>query len=195
MTSKNQLNKLTVREVAFDDLQDLFPIYNSEKRKYPLNKFPLSEWIYGPTIFLLAETKKSKIGFIVVRKKGEEASIDLLCVRRGFKKIDVEKELIKSATHILLNRIITIRIPKNKREKIKRFKEMGFNIIEEFKTEQLKNSFVIMSIKYVKKPVNLKIIKPVKKHYKKKKILKQNIEKLEKHTKYQDYFGKDMLGQ
>ncbi len=185
--------KLKVREVTFDDLQDLYPIYNSEKRKHPLNKYPLSEWIVGPTIFLVAETTKSKIGFIVVRRKGEEGSIDLLCVRKGFKRADVEKELVKSAAHILSNRIITIRVPLKSKEKIKRYKQMGFKVIEEFKTETPGDSFAILSIKYSPKPQNLKIIKPVRKHHKNKKTLKENLKKLEKHMSYEDYFGKDML--
>jgi len=185
--------KISVREVNFDDLQDLHPIYNSENRKHPLNKYPLTEWIVGPTIFLLAETQKSKVGFIVVRQKGEEGSIDLLCVKRGFKKADIEKELVKSASHILSNRIITIRIPLKSKDKIKRFKEMGFKIIEEFKTETPGHSFAILSIKYAPKPRNLKIMKPVRKHHKNKKTLKENLKKLEKHLEYEDYFGKDML--
>ena len=190
---KNSL-KIGVREVKIDDLQDLFPIYNSERKKHPLNKYPLSEWIFGDSVlFLLAETPKSKIGFIVVRKKGDEASVDLLCVKRGFKKEEVEKELVKSAAHALSGRIITLVVPKKSKEKIMRYKKIGFKIIEEFKAEKPGNSFVIMSIKYTPKPLSLKVVKPVKKHPKKKKILKQNLEKLKAQEEYNDYFGKDML--
>lgn len=172
-----------------DDLQDLFPIYNSSKKKYPLNKFPLTEWIFGNTVFLLAETSTSKVGFIAIRPKGEEASIDLFCIKRGLKKKEIEKALIKKAGEELKNKSVIVRVQKKKKAKIKAYKEMGFRIIEEIKGETPKDNVVILSQSFAPKPKKAKQVKKKKATS----TLKRNLEKLERETRYLDDFGSDML--
>lgn len=184
------MKDLNIRSVVIDDLQDLYPIYNSEKRKYPLNKFPLTEWIYGNTVFLLAETKHSKLGFIVVRPKGEEAVIDLFCIKRGIKKREIQNKLINKAGEKLVNKSIIVRVPKQKKTKLKAYREMDFKIVEEFKGETAKDSVVILSKIFNPK---LKQVKQIKKKPKSPDTLKRNLEKLEKETRYSDDFGSDML--
>ena len=84
---------MRVRKVMMKDVEVLLEIYEKDgiKHSKPLMKYPIMDWIIqGNAVFLMAEEKSNKYGFIAVRPRGDEARIDLLSVKRGTKD-DEEK--------------------------------------------------------------------------------------------------------
>ena len=153
---------MEVRRVAVDDVQDLFKIYaDSGKQKRPLNTYPVIEWIVqGERVFLIAETPKGKkAGFIVVREKGELASIDVIAVS---KKTDVtvdetKRMLIETAIEEMKAKRLEYRGVKD--EAFTKFlKANGFEKIDEIKDMYGKGKNGVLLVKGKQRVVPAKIL-------------------------------------
>jgi len=186
---------MNIRKAEIDDFQDLHDIYEkSGKQRRQFNVYPMMEWILqGSRIFLIAETAKGKkVGFIVVREKGDSSGIDILAVNKKSKVDDVKKELINEA--MMKMRADRIEIYGAKSDPFTKFlKSNGFEKIEEIKDMygSRKNGFKLAKIKEKKIKKSTRILQ--KKTELKPNILQENLKKLKEHAEYLDEFGGDLL--
>lgn len=180
---------MNIRQAEMTDLQDLMEIYNkSGKKKRAFNTYPITEWILQRSrVFLIIETPKGKkLGFIVVREKGDTAGIDLLITIKGPKTDDIKKALIFSAISKMKASTLEVRVPN---DMFARFlKSNGFEKIDEIQNMYgpKKSGLVLVKSKDAKKISKITNVREESE------ILKENIAKLNAIKK--DEFGPDMLG-
>ena len=184
-----------IRWAELRDIHDLYKVYKNDGEKHArsLTSYPIALWITGENnIFLVAEeSKNNRIGFVIVRPKGDEARIDFLSVKKdkNIKAKKIREMLIGEVEDLLPKQKLTLYIPKHK-SKIKMYEDLGFEEYDLLYEMYGKRKDGILMVKKpgtrVKKKITLK--KGKKGVYKAKKserseILEQNLEKLEQELK------------
>ncbi len=179
-----------IREAGIEDLDALVDVYQKDGRKHskPLGAYPVADWILRKTaVVVLHENKKGKPdAFIVVRPKGETASIDMLSVKRSCKEAnEVKKRLVEEAGKKSGARVLTVYV--SKRDKlVDFFKKNGFKLVEEIKESKQLFFAKTLRLSRRKKPTRILHKKGVFK-----KQLKENLRKLEETSG--DEFGPDLI--
>ncbi len=122
---------MNVRKATLDDLELLTLLYKKDGRKRltPIMKYPLIDWIMkGPHLILIGE-EEEPVGFMIIRIKGEESSIDVLSVARRYRG-KIEYHFIKDALEFVSTEKIFVTVPSNASRLIETYKSLGFVVYD-----------------------------------------------------------------
>jgi len=178
---------VNIREVMLKDLEKLCEIYEDDGQEHarPLSSYPLTEWIMSKKdTFLVAESNRQPVGFILIRQKGDESKIDLFSVKNQVQGKGIEKKLLKTAEGLLNASEIHVYVPKNDKKLIEFYENQGYLVYNEVSNlfgQGKPGLFLTKNLTEIKikpKPVQKK--KKAKKFKKRPKILEQNIKKLDR---------------
>ena len=123
---------MRVRKVTLDDLEAIESVYRRDGRKSlkPLSKYPLIDWIMkGQNILLLAEDGDEPVGFMIIRVKGEEASIDVISVVKRLRG-RIEHAFLKEALEYVTAQKVYSLAPSRASNLLKAFSELGFEVYD-----------------------------------------------------------------
>ena len=97
------------------------------------HSYPFTEWIVNnERLLMVADNSKKILAFIIVRPKGDEASVDLFCYDKRSKVQDLKEDLLEKAESSIDTNKITIFLPKTD-SLLPFFKKQGYEIFDEVK--------------------------------------------------------------
>ncbi|MFH0986736.1 MAG: hypothetical protein V1911_01665 [Candidatus Micrarchaeota archaeon] len=131
---------VNVRKAAVTDVDGIYEIYNNDGEKHHKNitMYPVMEWIIGGKVTLLIadeseNLRAERLGFMVIRPKGNEASIDLFCVKKKTDTGAVRQALLEAAEKECRDRRLTVYVSKMSTTKLDFFKRNDFRVFDESK--------------------------------------------------------------
>lgn len=187
---------ILVRPAKLEDLEAICEVYkkDGEAHTRPLGDYPLVDWIVAKKgVFMVAQTAHKPLGFILVRRVGDEAKIDFFSVMKLFQGKGLESALLEAAETAVGDGTLSVYIPKDDTKRQAFFKKHhyktqnevrgmfgadrhGLKLVKDLSTVQV---YVLpaASPKAGQQPKAHILKKSAK--YKRGDYLKQNIEKLE----------------
>lgn len=142
-----------VRKMELRDIGAIEKLYRSSKPAMgrDFRSYPFTEWVVNnERVLLVAEAGKKIIGFIVVRPKGDEASIDLFCYDKKSKADSLKDDLLNAAEEALETKRITAYVPKADKL-VSVFKKRGYEVYDEIKELFGKGNHAYLLIKHAEK--------------------------------------------
>ena len=145
------------------------------------DSYPLTEWVVNnERLLLVADTGKKLLGFLVVRPKGDEASIDVFCYDKRTKVQNLKEDLLGKAEELIDVNRMTVFLPKGDKL-LPFFKKHKYEIYDEISDLYGKKKDALLLVKNISKGPKLRsLLKSVKKNKGKEKIhLDDNLDKLD----------------
>ncbi|RLG22017.1 hypothetical protein DRN74_01230 [Candidatus Micrarchaeota archaeon] len=169
-----------IRWMELADLNKLSKLYRSSKPSTgrAFSSYPFTEWIVNnERLLLVADSGTKLLGFIVVRPKGEEASIDLFCYDKRSRAKNLKDALLEHAERFAEAKQMSIFLPKGDKL-IPFFKKKGYKVYDEIKDLYGKGKDAYLFIKKLERSAK-KPKKKVKKQKEEDDLLKENLKKLD----------------
>lgn len=171
-----------VRWAELKDMHGLSKLYKSSKPPVGRGKFeamPFTEWVVNnERLMLVAEAGKKAIGFIVVRPKGEEASIDVFAYDKKSKTENLKEQLLERAEELIDARRMTVFVPKGD-PMVRFFKNQKYETYDEIHDLYGKGKNAYLMVKDVTKGPKFRILHKKAAKVKKADVLDRNLEKLD----------------
>ncbi len=142
---------MRVRKATLDDLEALETVHRKDGRKSlkPLSRYPLIDWIMkGTNVILLAEDEGEPVGFMIVRVKGDEASIDMLSVIKRLRG-KIEGVFLKEAFDYIPCQKLYVLVPERAPNMLKTFSDLGFEVYDNVPNAFGPGRHAIKMVKYL----------------------------------------------
>lgn len=123
--------KLKIRQVTMNDIEKLASVYDQDGQNHTrkLENYPLADWILSDNLIFL--TTDPICGFIVVRKAGDSAKIDMLSVEKSYTSKGIEKSLLNEAEKYLDYYAVKVYVPKTNTTLLAVYHSCGYKVKDE----------------------------------------------------------------
>jgi len=131
--------EVTIEKANLDDIEGLVHVYNGDGSQHAreLESYPLTQWLLDDkSHFLVAKVSRKPIGFIFVRKKGNEVKIDMFSVLKKYKAKGVDKRLLDYIEGMEDASKVMTYVPKSDKAMLSLFKKQEY-----FTYNEVKNLF------------------------------------------------------